>query len=186
MGLFTDHANAAGRDTSTPSLQGELSAGCASHSVTPSVSASKSVARNAVNEIAPLNFDQLVVRCMGRLELAERLLASFERRFPIEVSQIEKSLESGDLSAFVRLTHQLKGASANVSAPTLHSILKRIEEAGRVEQLEQIAAGLADLRGAWNEFQQYKTTHCVSVTPQPGEASESGPRQSPENPSCAF
>ena len=49
-----------------------------------------------------------------------------------------------DMQAFVRLTHQLKGASANVSAPILHAILKRIEEAGRVEQLEKISAGLAD------------------------------------------
>ena len=144
---------------------------------------------DVANENAPLNFDQLVVRCMGRLELAERLLASFERRFPhSEVSQIEQSLEAGDMQAFVRLTHQLKGASANVSAPMLHSILKRIEEAGRVEQLEAIAAGLAELRGAWSEFQQYKSATCVSAVPGPGQAPDSdmGPRQSPEKPSCAF
>lgn len=31
----------------------------------------------------PLNYGQLVRRCMGRIELAERLLASFCQRFPV-------------------------------------------------------------------------------------------------------
>jgi HPt (histidine-containing phosphotransfer) domain-containing protein len=189
MGLFTDHAGLGDRNASQSTLPGELSSGHADQTVAlPGSTASKPAVRDAAGDNPPLNFDQLVMRCMGRLELAQRLLTSFERRFPIELSQIEQCLETGDLPAFVRQTHQLKGASANVSAPALHAILKRIEEAGRVEQLEEVAAGLAELRGAWSEFQQYKAANCVSDTTQPGQASDanSGPSQNPEKPSCAF
>jgi HPt (histidine-containing phosphotransfer) domain-containing protein len=187
MGLFTGHANSGDRNVSQATLPGEVLTGHTDQSIALPATASKPADYDAVNANPPLNFDQLVMRCMGRLELAQRLLASFERRFPLELSQIEQSLETGDLPAFVRQAHQLKGASANVSAPGLHAILKRIEEAGRVEQLDRIAAGLAELRGAWNEFQQYKS-NCVSEPTQPGQACDvnSGPRQSPETPSCAY
>ena len=185
MGLFTDHASAGGRDTPQSAKAGAMAPVRSDSLATQSI---KPASRDVTADDAPLNFDQLLMRCMGRIELAERLLASFERRFPLEVSQIEQCLETGDMQAFVRLTHQLKGASANVSAPALHSILKRIEEAGRVEQLEKIAAGLTDLRGAWDEFTQYKATTCVSTVPQPGQANNltSAPGPSSEKPSCAY
>lgn len=184
MGIFTGRTNTGNRIASQPMSPGEAFSGNVATSAP--TQAPKSAVRGVDGDNPPLNFDQLVMRCMGRLELAQRLLASFERRFPIELSQIEQCLETGDLPAFVRQTHQLKGASANVSAPGLHAILKRIEDAGRVEQLDEIAAGLTDLRGAWNEFQLYKAANIDSDTTQPGQASHvnSGPSQTPEKPSC--
>src|SRR5205085_12588475 len=134
MALFTDHTGLSGRNTVQASSPAQLSSGRADESTALQASTASKPSGRAAGDNPPLNFDQLVMRCMGRLELAQRLLASFERRFPLELSQIEQSLETGDLPTFVRQAHQLKGASANVSAPGLHAILKRIEEAGRVEQ----------------------------------------------------
>src|SRR5687767_10019565 len=82
----------------------------------------------------PLDFAQLVHRCMGRIELAERLLASFESRFPVDLSQVEQCVREGDATKLARLVHQLKGSAANVSAPELHAVMSRMEEAVRADQ----------------------------------------------------
>jgi HPt (histidine-containing phosphotransfer) domain-containing protein len=106
----------------------------------------------------PLEFDELVRRCMGRIELVERLLASFEDRFPKELSQIEECLIAGDVERLTRLTHQLKGTAANVSAPVILAIATKMEESARARRLETVTTHLSDVRDAWEQFRAYKAT----------------------------
>lgn len=106
----------------------------------------------------PLDMEQLVRRCMGRIELAERLLKSFESRFPEELTQIEVCLKEGDPSELSRLVHQLKGAAANVSAPDLHAILTRMEQAVRSEQPEETRSCVEEVHEAWDRFVLYKSS----------------------------
>jgi two-component system, sensor histidine kinase and response regulator len=108
-------------------------------------------------EITTLNYAELVRRCMGRIELAERLLASFDSRVPAELAEIERCLEAGDAASATRLAHQLKGASANVSAGGLHSATSQMEESARSGDLEDAASRLNDVRQAWDEFQKFKS-----------------------------
>jgi HPt (histidine-containing phosphotransfer) domain-containing protein len=107
---------------------------------------------------APLDMEQLVRRCMGRIELAERLLKSFESRFPEELTQIEVCLEENDSTALSRLVHQLKGAAANISAPDLHAILTRMEHAVRSEQPEAARTCVEEVHEAWDRFLVFKST----------------------------
>src|SRR5690348_11459894 len=51
---------------------------------------------------------QLIDRCMGNLAFAERLLASYEKRFSVDVSQLERSLESQNSQQLASIAHQLK------------------------------------------------------------------------------
>jgi HPt (histidine-containing phosphotransfer) domain-containing protein len=106
----------------------------------------------------PLDLDQLVRRCMGRIELVDRLLASFEDRFPKELSQIEECLVTGDVEHLARLTHQLKGAAANVSASSLHAITTKMEESARAHQLDDVVTCLTDVRLAFDRFKVYKAS----------------------------
>lgn len=106
---------------------------------------------------APLDMEQLVRRCMGRIELAERLLKSFESRFPEELTQIEVCLEENDSSSLSRLVHQLKGAAANVSAPDLHAILTRMEHAVRCEQPDEARSCVEEVHQAWDRFLMFKS-----------------------------
>lgn len=124
----------------------------------------KSLTEHDSRKELPLDLEQLVNRCMGRLDLVERLLASFEVRFPNELSQIEQSIDAGDVDHLVRLVHQLKGASANVSARGLYSILVNMEEAGRANQLEGAAAYLPEVHCAWDQFKGYKAGVCINPT----------------------
>jgi HPt (histidine-containing phosphotransfer) domain-containing protein len=109
-------------------------------------------------EQTALNFDELVRRCMGRIELAERLLASFDQRFPVEIAEIERCLLAGDAASAARLTHQLKGASGNVSAVGLHAVTSQIEQSVRLGNLDDAQARLVDARQAWSEFQSAKAS----------------------------
>ncbi len=105
---------------------------------------------------APLNLEELHRRCMGRLEFAERLLASFEKRFPVEVLEIAKSLEDGDVPRLARLAHQLSGTAANICAPTLLRIMQKIEETIRQGQLAETAHWIARLKPEWERFTEYR------------------------------
>ena len=114
---------------------------------------------NDAGSSLPLDFDQLVRRCMGRVELAERLLASFHERLPIEVAQIQECLTACDVVRLARLTHQFKGTTANVSAQELHGIAVRMEHAARAGDCEAVAGCLTEVAAAWQRFQQFRQTH---------------------------
>jgi HPt (histidine-containing phosphotransfer) domain-containing protein len=108
------------------------------------------------NDRVPLNLEELHRRCMGRLEFAERLLASFEKRFPVEVLEIAKSLEDGDVPRLTRLAHQLSGTAANICAPTLLRIMQKVEETIRQGQLAETAHWIARLKPEWERFTDYR------------------------------
>jgi HPt (histidine-containing phosphotransfer) domain-containing protein len=135
-------------------------------------------------ELRPLDFEQLTSRCLGHLELAERLLASFERRFPDDLSQIEASLQAGDLDRLVRLAHQLKGATGNVSATALHAVMQRLEETGRNRQVDALPAHLDEARQAWDRFKEYKTS--LSWSPSSKARTPAQCPQKEENSPCAY
>jgi HPt (histidine-containing phosphotransfer) domain-containing protein len=106
----------------------------------------------------PLDLQQLVHRCLGRIELAERLLTSFESRFPADLAQVEQCLDEGDPAKMARLCHQLKGAAANISAPQLHLVMSRMEQAVRDGQRESVNRCLHEAQQAWTRFREFKQT----------------------------
>jgi HPt (histidine-containing phosphotransfer) domain-containing protein len=100
----------------------------------------------------PYDMEQLVRRCMGKIELAERLLNSFESRFPEDLSKIEDSLREYDSPTASRMVHQLKGAAANVSAPDLYKMLARLEDVVRVGQYEQANDCVGEIHQKWRLY----------------------------------
>lgn len=110
----------------------------------------------ATREPAPLDLEQLQQRCLGRMDLVERLLASFERRFPLELVEMENCLATNDIPRLVQLSHQLKGASANIAAPRLHVLMQQMEEAARAGESGAAADLLARLQGEWEQFMEYR------------------------------
>lgn len=120
----------------------------------------------ALHEL-PLDYAQLVRRCMGKVELADRLLNSFEQRFPLELAEIESCLTAGDVVRLTRLMHQLKGTVANVSANVLHTIVSHLEEVARAGRFADVETGLAEVRSAWVEFKNYKSALPRAAAPSP-------------------
>jgi HPt (histidine-containing phosphotransfer) domain-containing protein len=112
----------------------------------------------------PLDRRQLINRCLGRIELAERLIASFQTRFPNEAGQIERALAEGDEPNLVRLIHQLKGAAANVSAPILHGLLTTMEQSARNGDRPAVVESMSGLYRAWEEFKRFLEVGATSPT----------------------
>jgi HPt (histidine-containing phosphotransfer) domain-containing protein len=126
-----------------------------------------SLAGNAAIESpvpVPLDLAELRRRCMGRLDFADRLLASFDTRFPVEVLEIVQSLDAEDMPRLARLVHQLKGTTANICAPILNQIVQRIEETVKAGELAETRRELEQLEHEWERFTEFKESMGGAVT----------------------
>jgi len=120
----------------------------------------------ASESAAPLDLADLMERCLGHLELAERLLKSFESRFWPEVLQLEEALAAEDREQVSQVAHRLKGASANVSACALGQIMSLIEQASRCGRLHEVAQQLQRLPREWDNFTRFRAS--LSQAPPAG------------------
>lgn len=117
-------------------------------------------------EIAALDYDQLLRRCLGNLAFAERILGRFQRQFEEELEHIEQGLKSNDSDRVARLAHSLKGASATVAAHALTAEMAGIESLARASRLEEIPGRLGRLQDEWARFVGAAATHGIGV-PEP-------------------
>jgi HPt (histidine-containing phosphotransfer) domain-containing protein len=110
----------------------------------------------------PLDFPQLVKRCLGNVALAERLLSNFEQRFETELSRLRDGMQAQNSQLVARVAHQLKGAAANLAAGGLQQISAEIEQRGRADRWDEVDALLVQLRHEWHRFTEYRISqgHC--------------------------
>jgi HPt (histidine-containing phosphotransfer) domain-containing protein len=101
-----------------------------------------------------LDLQELLDRCMGSLEFAERILAKFQSRFDVDFAELEQAMEAQDSEAAARVAHRLKGASATAAAHGLRREAATIEQLARQQCLADIPARLQDLRHEWARFNE--------------------------------
>jgi two-component system sensor histidine kinase/response regulator len=99
-----------------------------------------------------LDTEDLMARCLGNLEFAERVLAMFQQRGNVDLAELEQAVAAEDIETVTRIAHRLKGASANVAAPGLRATAAEIEQAARQRSVEEIPAHLAEFRREWERF----------------------------------
>lgn len=99
-----------------------------------------------------LAVDELLERCMGNIEFAERVLSKFVNRFDEDLAELEKDLELEDSEGIVSVAHRLKGSSANVGAHGLRDRAAAIEAMARAQRTSEIRSGLDQLRDEWFRF----------------------------------
>ena len=112
-----------------------------------------------------LDFEELVERCMGNLEFAERVLGRFQERFGEDLAALEAEVTEQRSEEIARLAHRIKGASANVAAPGLCTQASTVEELARASQVGEIPPHLDQLKAEWLRFQQSATA--VARPPEP-------------------
>ena len=105
-----------------------------------------------------LAMDELVERCMGNLEFAERVLSKFLNRFDEELDELQHGVEAENAEEIARVAHRLKGASANVGAPGLRDRAAAVESLARTQSISgphsgcEIRVGMKQLREEWSRF----------------------------------
>ncbi|HXP59961.1 MAG TPA: response regulator [Dongiaceae bacterium] len=100
-------------------------------------------AENPAPDSGPIDYPSLLRRCMGKKELAARLVGKLVTQAGHDTKEIAEAVQQGDAVALATAAHRLKGASANVSAEGLRRVASELEEQGRSGQLAA-CAGLVE------------------------------------------
>jgi HPt (histidine-containing phosphotransfer) domain-containing protein len=77
-------------------------------------------------------------------EFLREIVGIYIEDTPKRIADLRSSLASGDVAAFTRAAHTIKGSSANVGAVALRSVAERLEFISRKEGLAGVAALIAD------------------------------------------
>ena len=94
----------------------------------------------------------LLARCLNNLDFAERILALFENRGAVELAELDRALEAGDVETVSRIAHRLSGACANAAAVELQICASNLRTAANQNSLPDMSAGLKELHGEWQKF----------------------------------
>ena len=110
--------------------------------------------------------DELLARCVGRLDLVQRVLNAYAKQMNEDIPKLVSELEAGNASGVASLAHRIKGASANASMNSLRSRAEEVENLAREDrQLEDIQASVAKLRSDWIALEQSTASLQVSTNP---------------------
>ena len=99
-----------------------------------------------------LDVEDLLARCLGNIEFAERVLAKYQERCGLDLAEMAEAMAAGDTDKVGNLAHRLKGASANVSATGMKTLAAKMEHAVHRDSTEEILADLEDLKCEWDRF----------------------------------
>jgi HPt (histidine-containing phosphotransfer) domain-containing protein len=110
----------------------------------------------------------LLARCLGNIDLIVRVLTRFKNTGADDIQHLDGAIEHADLDAVVEISHRLKGAASNVSAPGLQRIASEMEHLGHSGNRADLPAALASLRREWSEFERYAEAFAPAIaTPSP-------------------
>jgi HPt (histidine-containing phosphotransfer) domain-containing protein len=93
------------------------------------------------------NRPALLNRLMGDEALVQKLTACLCEHMPHQLNDLKQHLEIGDLEATRRQVHTISGALATVGADAMRNVVLEMEEAGRSNDLNAVAARLPELDG---------------------------------------
>ncbi len=104
----------------------------------------------------PLKFDELLTRCMGEVEFAQKILREFLDSSEPLLDQIGSSIEQDSVQEAARTVHRLKGTAATVAAkPFLHALVE-LEQLLRSEETPQTVALNEKLNRSCLRFEEVK------------------------------
>jgi HPt (histidine-containing phosphotransfer) domain-containing protein len=113
---------------------------------------SASMLANGESDCEVLDVWALCDRCMGNLQLVQRVLDKFETRLPGELAELERVLENDDAAKIALVAHRIKGNSSNVSATGLRHAAAEIEDLSRAGRVADARAHLDGLQDQWRRY----------------------------------
>jgi signal transduction histidine kinase/CheY-like chemotaxis protein/HPt (histidine-containing phosphotransfer) domain-containing protein len=117
---------------------------------------------------AVIDRPSLLKRCLGKAELADKLLLKLHARLGSDLYEIKAAAGGGDCEQIGRCAHRLKGAAANLSAEALRAAAADLELAGRNGDIGAARDGLARLKYESRRFLQETLPLTQAGAPEPG------------------
>jgi HPt (histidine-containing phosphotransfer) domain-containing protein len=105
----------------------------------------------------PVDVKDFLGRCLGRLDLAERILQKFQTALESDVKLLEEAVLATNADEIAHLAHRIKGASLAVSARELTDSAKSIEVSATARRLEDIPVHQARLKQESSRFADIRT-----------------------------
>jgi len=94
----------------------------------------------------PIDYDELLERCLGRAGFVAGILGKFEQKAQADVAALAESVRAGDAERIAFLAHAMKGAAANLSAKALRQAAFELETLARSGDLSQAEPALLRLQ----------------------------------------
>jgi HPt (histidine-containing phosphotransfer) domain-containing protein len=107
---------------------------------------------------AVLDLEGLRNRCLGNIDLVQRVLKTFQERIPEEMATMEKAFKRNDAEQIARVAHRVKGSSASVSAEALVRAAAEVEDVSRAGRVADIPASIKHLHDEWEKYLDYAVT----------------------------
>ncbi|MBX3433132.1 MAG: Hpt domain-containing protein [Pirellulales bacterium] len=101
-----------------------------------------------------IEFDELLDRCLGNLELMERAIEAFVAQFPAELDQVEDALARGCKTEAAAVAHRMKGSASNISATALVTEIANLETASLRSSGDCATQSCSRLRSEWERLLQ--------------------------------
>ncbi len=109
--------------------------------------------------------EELLARCVGRVDLAQRVVDTFVQQLKVDVPQLVELVRDGDGEGAAKMAHRIKGSSANVAAEPLRKCAELIEQLAKDGDLADEQIELRRLEETWNDYVQQ--TESFLSQPQP-------------------
>jgi HPt (histidine-containing phosphotransfer) domain-containing protein len=82
--------------------------------------------------------DQLIERCLGKIDFAQRVLDVFMSNVQRDVDELLEAARAGNNNQLVQTAHRIKGSAASISARRMQRLMSEIEEAGRQQEILKV------------------------------------------------
>lgn len=103
---------------------------------------------------AGLSRSELLERCLGNVELAERILLRFRVGLEESLLQLQALVAAADLTGVSRRAHRLRGEAANVGAQRISEQASWLEQVAAEGSHEATRAAIAKVISASQEFRE--------------------------------
>jgi signal transduction histidine kinase/CheY-like chemotaxis protein len=110
----------------------------------------------------------LLKRCLGKAELADKLLVKLHARLGTDLYEIKAAIDAGDSEQLARCAHRLKGAAANLSAEPLRAVSADLEILGRNGDIAAARDAIARLKYEARRFLQETLPLVAAASPERG------------------
>ena len=102
-------------------------------------------------KITTIDYPALVERCMGKEELARRLLRKFTDQIEVDLTRLRQSLAAQDAPETAKAAHKIKGAAANLAIESVRKLVATVEEQARAGILDDGACQMSEIERAVTE-----------------------------------
>lgn len=118
----------------------------------------------------PITFEELLSRCMGELQFAQKVLENFMSTCEPQLDELRLDLKNNDWNGLSRKVHRLKGTAATIAARPLCESLEQLEVLVRSndsKRTERTRKGIELAASECERINQYVQSEVAGSTRSP-------------------